>query len=218
MSKKQQLLDPLCTIVRLILLNFKVDGTKIYILNNRVCLDPPHKIQSVERFFHGDSRHDICILGNAINNFIVYYLGQYKNDAICDKLFILTKYACSGLKRLQKTYYDLNNKIFDNCIYTIQYYITLLLNVLNGVDYENKYVLNMNDSSSNLLDDNKMKTLWQIDDIDELYKQFYKCFDGEIPIIHTDKNVIKNLSIIETLVSTMENRLAELLKTTNEGS
>lgn len=217
MSKKQQLLDPLCTIVRLILLNFNADGTKIHIQNNRIWLLPPHKIQSVERFIYGDSRNDICILGNAINNYIGYYLEHYKPDEIYEKLSTLTRYACIGLKKLQKTYYDLNKEIFDNCIYTIQYFILSLLNVLENINYENKYLLVSFDSPSNLLDDNKMKTLWQVDDIDELYKQFIKCFDNDIPINYTDKNVIKSLSIIETLVSTMEERLANSLKITNNG-
>lgn len=217
MSKKHQLLDPLCTIVRLILLNFNPDGTKIHIQNNRIFLDPPRKIQSVERFLYGDSRQDICILGTVINNFIIYYLEQYKNSDIYEKLCILTKYTCFGLKKLQKTYYELNNKIYDNCIYTIQYFITLLQNVLNNIEYDNKYLL-VSFESTNLLDDNKMKTMWAIDDIDELYKQFVKCFDNEcMPLNNTDNNVIKSLLIIETLVSTMEERLAFLLKTTNNG-
>lgn len=217
MSKKQQLLDPLCTIVRLILLNFNPDGTKIHIQNNRIFLDPPRKIQSVERFLYGDSRQDICILGNVINNFIIYYLEQYKNHEIYEKICLLTKYTCLGLKKLQKTYYDLNSKVFDNCIYTIQYYIILLQNVLNNIEYDSRYIL-VTSESTNLLDDNKMKTIWGVDDIDELYKQFIKCFDSEyIPLNIGDSNVSKSLLIIETLVSTMEERLAFLLKTTNNG-
>ena len=93
MSRKQQLLEPVCIIVRLILLNFHIDGTKIHVHNNKIDINPPHKIQSIERFIYGDSRNDICILGNAIHNYITYYLEFYKStyDQNLDKDDIYNK-------------------------------------------------------------------------------------------------------------------------------
>ena len=217
MSKKQQLLDPVCTIVRLILLNFNLDGTKIHVYNNKIDIDPPHKIQSIERFIYGDSRNDICILGNAINNYIIYYLEYYKNDTTEDIykiLCILTKYACFGLKKLQKTYYELNNKIFDNCIYTIQYFIIILLNSINNIHYDSKFLLIPFEISFNLLDDQKLKNLWNIEDIKELYMHSNKCFHGDIPLNLENS---ENLTMITTLVSSKEKKLSQLLKTTNNG-
>lgn len=207
MFKKNQLLDPLCTIVKLIQLNFNIDGTRIIIQNNKICIDIPHKIQSVERFINGDSRNDICILGNAINNFKHLYLYNYKeNKDVYDKLCNLTKYACSGLKRLQKTYFDINNKCFDNCIFTIQFYIITLLNVINEVHYDNKYSLKSLDIPTNLLDDNKIKQVWSIDDIDELHQHFIKCFDEDCNPLPVDKDIQKNLSIIHTIISSMDEK------------
>lgn len=203
MFKKHQLLDPIETISKLILLNFHPDGTKISFNNNRLNLIPPCKTQGIERFYSGDSRNNVCILGNAINNFVkLYVIPSEVNTNLYEKLNLLGKFACMGLKKLQNTYFLLNDESYDNCTYTIQYFIYVITN---------KIIPNI--KNNNLFDEEKLKILWDYDDIDQIYRQFVNCFDNDGNPIDPDNILVsKNLVIINSFIDTMYKHFCKLLQ------
>jgi len=167
---KEQLLDPLSTICRLILLNFKPPLTKISIHNHALILQEPEMNQSIIRYLYGDSRSDISSLYFVFIRFIHWYIINNENSYIKK----LTKYVCSALKILQNTYK------FDNAVLTLQYYINLLQFSINNIfndDLLPNCIEDKENELCNLLDYDKIKNLWtalKIKDICELYD---KCFE-----------------------------------------
>lgn len=74
MASKRQLLCPIASACRLILLNFRPDKTKIKITNNAIELVEPTPTQGLYRWWESDSRNDICALYPMIVRFIELYL------------------------------------------------------------------------------------------------------------------------------------------------
>lgn len=80
MSSKRQLLCPIGSVCRLILLNFKQVGTKIKISNHAINLIDPDYTQGIMRWWGQDSRDDICALYSMIVRFIELYLCPPKKE------------------------------------------------------------------------------------------------------------------------------------------
>ena len=218
MSRKHQLLDPIASLNKLVLLNFYPVGTRIHIKNNRIHLDPPHKGQSVERFIYGDSRSDISVLGSVISRYIKHYLEpRRENETMYRKLKTLGHYSCTGLKKLQLSYYEFNNKIHDNCTYTLQYFIDTLSSTLRD-DEGSVFKIDKLSHADNLLDEEKMKGLWRDGDIDQMYRSFVNCFDdSDHPLERDSEGVSKNILVIETFLQKMDENFAKLVQSTNAG-
>jgi len=71
---KNQLLDPLCTLVKLVQLNFKENYTKISIDNHVIVLHEPSNIQPFIRFMHGDGRDNIGEIYYAIVRLVKWFM------------------------------------------------------------------------------------------------------------------------------------------------
>ena len=80
MASKRQLLCPIGSACRLILLNFKPDGTKIKIANHAIELVDPAYTQGMSRWWSRDSRDDICALYPMIIRFIELYLCPVRKE------------------------------------------------------------------------------------------------------------------------------------------
>lgn len=181
MTHKQQILEPITAISRLITLAFKPKYTKIAIRNHNIILCEPtedyfgfHISQSINRYINHDSRNDIVVLNHVMYNFIEWYIIPYKTTKhIYDKLINLMKYLCVGLNELQITY-----KI-DNACFTIQYYINILSALVDDT-FHNDMIYHSTDTEdtkySTILNVNKLKSFWAIDDVILLIEQFDKCF------------------------------------------
>lgn len=74
MASKRQLLCPIASACRLILLNFRPEKTKIKIVNNAIELVEPTPTQGFFRWWESDSRNDMCALYPMIVRFIELYL------------------------------------------------------------------------------------------------------------------------------------------------
>jgi hypothetical protein len=74
MTDKQQLLCPIASVCRLILLNFRPDGTKISISNHAIELGEPWLAQGILRWWNKDGRKDFHVLYAMIVRFIEMYL------------------------------------------------------------------------------------------------------------------------------------------------
>ena len=219
---KQQILETITSVSRLITLAFKPKGTKIAIRDHNVVLCEPKsdiyyglKIpQGIDRYWNGDSRDDIYILNHVICNFIEWYILPYKREDtdIYKGLINMAKYLRVGLKDLQNTYRS------GTAVGTLQYYIIALTAVIEDKFYpeilynasasgRKSFLDEDNDSDDNLIystifDVDKFKNFWTRDELRSLCSQFEKCFRcpdepdnvifKENEIDSDDRNLIRN--------------------------
>lgn len=200
---KQQILEPITAISRLITIVFKPKGTKIAIrAHNIVLCEPKSDIymgfrmsipQGIDRYLNGDSREDIWVLNHVLCNFINWYILPYKDKAsqnprgkdseIYEGLLNMCRYLCIGLKELQTTYRS------GISVGNIQYYILVLSAVIDKIFYpemlydvstteRNSFIDNDTDSLmySTFFDVEKFKNLWTREELHGLCTQFDKCF------------------------------------------
>lgn len=195
-ADKQQILETITAVSRLITLAFKPKGTKIAIRDHNIVLCEPKtesyygiKIpQYVDRYWNGDSRDDIYILNPVICNFIEWYILPYKTKdfEIYKGLINMAKYLRVGLRELQMTYKA------GTAVGTLQYYIIVLTAVIedkfypemlyNAASTGRKSFLDEDNDVSNdmiystIFDVDKFKLFWSREELKSLYGQFEKCF------------------------------------------
>ena len=196
-SDKEQILETITAVSRLITLAFKPPGTKIAIRNHNIVLCEPSDnnyygikfAQGIDRYWNGDSREDIYVINHVICNFIDWYIIPSKKDdtEVHKGLINLTKYLCVGLKELQKTYKK------GTVVGTLQYYINVLLAVIDGTfkpwmlynhsTTGRKSFLDENNTDddtsviySTIFDIDKFKNFWTKTEIKSLCSQFDQCF------------------------------------------
>src|SRR5271169_484661 len=119
-TDKNQILEPITAVSRLIILAFKPKTTKVAIRDHNVVLCEPNSdsyygikipFQAVDRYWNGDSREDIFVLNHVICNFITWYIipnKEGKDKTIYNGLINLAKYLRVSLRELQKTYKEGN--------------------------------------------------------------------------------------------------------------
>lgn len=98
-EEKNMILDPLTCIIRLAILKYKPEGTKISISGNRVYFQTPGVSQSISRWIFSDKRSDLSNLHNPILKATEWFVDH--NSVELNGLF---KLASEGLLRLQSTY------------------------------------------------------------------------------------------------------------------
>lgn len=194
---KQQLLETITTISKLILLSFKPIGTKIAIREHKLVVCDPINTkyyinstitQGIDRCWNNDSREDMYVLNHVIVNFIELYVQPYKSKdpIIYENLIKLSKYLCVGLKRLQRTYGSCNVSL------VLQYYVNVLMTVISET-YCNDMLFNLSKNHDNdetqaptidrktleystMLDIDKITNFWSDEEIKSIADQFGKCF------------------------------------------
>jgi len=81
-TQKNLILEPLCCILKLILLQFKEKGTKISVSDNSITFNEPSYGQGIVRSLYGDCREDLhniyhpllkAVEWYPIREFIIYY-------------------------------------------------------------------------------------------------------------------------------------------------
>ena len=192
-TDKRQILEPITTISKLIMLTFKQKNTKIAIRDHNIvfCEAETNYFglkQSFDRYLNGDSREDIYILNHVICNFIDWYILPYKtNDSVIyNSLINMSKYLIVGLKELQSTYKQ------GNAVGTLQYYINILYSIVNNTfEHDMLYNNKVSERTSFLDDDNndnrdlfystifdiqKFQSFWSKDELKRLINQFDNCF------------------------------------------
>jgi len=206
MTSKQQILEPISSMVKLALLNFSGKNTKLIIRDHGIYIDDPSNSvlcfqQSVVRFAFGDSKEDIYVLNNMIINYLDWYM--INGDPDNYKIFRdIALFACNGIKKIQGTYKT------GNVVLAIQYYINLIKHVINDIDKKNNHGLKKNKGSEkfnedsyknintdklniyvpektddviSIVDTSKVQHIWSIDDIKLLYKEINDCFNDYLP-------------------------------------
>ena len=177
-NNKNLILEPLCTLVKLILLSYKPDGTKISIYNNSIQFHEPSVIQGFLRIWTGDCREDLHNLYNPIIKILEY------SDRENPKHIFMLKKCIEGLNIILKVY-DSNTIIN----HTLLHYINII----------DKYIdLNVLDNSlisktSPLIEG--LKKFWNEKEIDLIYDLLNHINDKN----NLEKNVyLKNIEDIIT--------------------
>ena len=120
-KNKSQVLDPLSSLIRLALLNYKPIGTKLSFYNNTINFQEPDFLQSAKRWSSGDNRNQIHNLYNPI-----FKIHQWYDIKQPQFVFILKK-AKSGLQNLIQCY----TKDSSTISHSINYYIETIDNILD---------------------------------------------------------------------------------------
>lgn len=183
-SPKDSILEPMCVIIRLILLNYKEIGTKLSVSNNSITYNTPSVLQGVGRTIMGDSREDLHNLYEPIDKFTQWYK-RSEYDLLYSETIL-------GLNKLIQTYSQ-NSTIH----HTIQHYITILDGVKNsdGLGNSNE----KKDTNINPIID-KLKTIWEKKEIDTICN-----------LINLSKNNIVYIDTIENIINEKEKNVNEYI-------
>lgn len=228
MSKKE-LLDPIGSLCKLVGLAFATKGTKICIKNHFIDIDKPTNYQGILRKYYGDGRENISELYDIIIRLILWFIVKDENDELSnsenyiesinlsnsfdeegkiiklenynklyqsDEIRELIEYLCISFENLQIITYNSGNVIL-----SLQYYILILKLSLN-----NKFDKNMlpkNLEYEDLLDYNKLKNLWSIEEVREIKNLYDKCFK----IYNVNKN--EDNEIITGILNCIDKKLAK---------
>jgi hypothetical protein len=99
---KENVLDPLSTIIKLAILGYKSEYTKIAIRYNAIYLQETSFYQSTIRYLFGDSKDILHCLKEPITIACNYYLHDY--DSGEHDITLLFKLAIKGIQKLKTTY------------------------------------------------------------------------------------------------------------------
>ena len=159
MSNRNLILEPFCCILRIILLEYKPDGTKISIQNNSILYNDPSIYQGVMRTIYGDNREDI-------HNLYAPILKGFEWFSITDSKInrFFFERLISGLEKLNKAYNE--NTIIHH---SISHYITMVRDLIDINDLS-KYK-NNDKKESPLIEE--LKNIWDNDELYIIYKNLY---------------------------------------------
>ncbi len=217
-NQKMQFLDPFGGCMKIILLNFYPQGTKLRINDHKILISEENIMEKmIWRKYYGDSRDDMHILFPMIIRMIELYIPQeVKNKKSSENLFMqcktslikLMEYTIKGIHQLQQTY---NN---DNVIFVLQYYVILIEHAINN-EYSRKLLPPhiIKNLDENLLDIDKIKNIWTVEQIQELEEELTKCFMS----FNKKENEMGQASLkkINSILESQEEKFYETLKSTN---
>jgi hypothetical protein len=116
-SPNNQVLEPFSTLLKLAIISYKSDGTKIAVLNNKLYIQEPGVSQGLVRYAWGNNREEIHFLLKPLMRCIDLYPISENEE-----LKLIYKQSVEGLKKLKKSY----NNSSSNVCFTIDLYISIL--------------------------------------------------------------------------------------------
>jgi hypothetical protein len=116
-TDKNQILEPLSTVLKLSLISFEEEGIKIAVSNNSVYIQKPTLLQGTIRSVYGNNREEIHYLLKPIIRCVEMYPSDNNRN-----IRYLYDLAIDGLKKLKRSYGNQSS----NVCYTIDLYITIL--------------------------------------------------------------------------------------------
>lgn len=199
---KNVILDPLTTIIRLAILKFKENGTKIGINQHQISYYSPTDMQGVYRFFCGDKRSDLHNLYQPIRKATEWY-----NNGDNPKHKYIFAVAHQGLVKLKENYYTKYTNS-DNSTYMMLASFDNILtgkqkDIYNSVSPEKgeEVKQELMDNSNNIIHQS-LRQLWNENDISvafELLKKMEEA-DDEVTINGCIKSLSEFLQSKDTLV------------------
>lgn len=132
-----EFLDPICTVLKLCVLNFKNQGTKISIKNNKIDIQDNNILQSCIRMFNNDNRDQLFQLKLPLYYFkglLSKFILVNDLDIDYEDLEIIKNIAINGLQKL-KTTYELSKKSGSLIRNSIDEYIRILKHNYNKDEF-----------------------------------------------------------------------------------
>ena len=185
-----QLLEPLSVIIKLAIISFKEEHTKIAVSDNNMFIQNPTFYQGIVRYLYGNNREDICFLLKPIMRALELY-----NPDEHEQLRYIFEKASSGLSNLKKSY---NNTSSTVC-HSLDLYISIINASLKGENIlVESYLESKNTDDLNLSTNTKVNlekiflNIWTESDITLLYSMF-KLADENTNVENTYIKSINNL-------------------------
>ena len=116
-KERNVIIDPFSCLVKLSLIRYLDEGTKISIYQNRLNFNTPSYVQGIVRFMYGDNREDLHNILLPIQKCVEWYYDE-KN---IDMLYMFNN-AVLGLKFLKHSY-----STYATIQHTLDYYIIILM-------------------------------------------------------------------------------------------
>lgn len=116
-KERNVIIDPFSCLVKLSLIKYLDEGTKVSIYQNRLNFNSPSYAQGIIRFMYGDNREDLHNILLPIQKCVEWYWNE-KND---DMVYMFNN-AVLGLKFLKNSY-----SAYATIQHTIDYYIIILM-------------------------------------------------------------------------------------------
>lgn len=197
-DNKNIILEPISCIIKLVLLDYKTEGTKISISNNSIDYYEPSQFQGILRNINGDGREDLHNIYNPLVKAVDWYP---PSESKIYKYFY--EKCIVGLNKLI-TCYEKESTISR----TLELYCKILQDSLsekkpdieNGLDESVK-------TSSPLLD--QIKDFWKREEIEMIFSL--------LQIIENSKDENEKNTYIENIINTVsmkESKLSEFIKST----
>ena len=225
-QKDNSRLDPLTTLIKLSLLPYKPEGTKLSIDSNYIYYSENTVFQFAVRKYFGDSYNDLRDLNKTLHKAVAWYYDD-------SKLKYLFENAVIGLEKLKKTYGNTGKAD------AVQSYIDILsgfnYRVLNDINKEKEKIKNRNDNRNKLenksdktenqtenqrenqrenqSDDNELKlhdvlrNVWSEDDKEIVLRFFYK-----IKITKNEEDINDTINGIEALLLSIHKKIEKEVK------
>jgi len=201
-ANKNQILDPISTSIKLSLLYYKPQYTRISIDKNRVYLQEPSFYQGIMRNAYGDEGGDIDILICSVENLLTWYnISDTKIRYICNRII-------NGLEKLNVCYKDNEKKKMVSR--GISSFIEKIKREM-GELYEPQTDNTTTDTDSILSTDSAdsiMTTVSLDDDKKGIYFDYFRNHWSELEILivyntlkelERDQNIKKQLSLIKSI-------------------
>lgn len=150
-TKKNLILEPLSTVLKLSLIKYKPKGTKISISENAITYNSPSTMQGVLRNWRGDNREDLHNICNPLTQALRWYPKEEPLYAFMYELCV------QGLRALKEVYEE-NSTIH----HTLQHYI--------GLIHEDS---EMDDSKNPIIEE--LREIWTESEIKVVYDLLRLC-------------------------------------------
>jgi hypothetical protein len=166
-ADRNVIIDPFSCLIKLSLLRFLDNGTKISIYQNSIHFNSPSYIQGIIRFMYGDNREHLHNLYLPIQKCVEWFWNE-KND---DIIYMFNN-AVIGLKMLKESYNE-----YATIQHTIDYYIIIIMQrnsqlisrmgfttldiekITNGmIDCESHINSNINENNKNIIENSNITT------------------------------------------------------------
>ena len=139
----KQILEPLICMIRLAILYYKDENTKISICNNRINYQTFTIFQGAMRWSNGDKRSDLHNLYEPIKKALKWY------DINDDKIYFIFKQSIGGLYSLVNTYKNENTDNSNLVCHSLSYYIDIIKKSLDSKNNVNINIENTQKQNEN---------------------------------------------------------------------
>jgi hypothetical protein len=192
--EERQVLDPLTTMVKLAILAFKPNGTKIAIDSNHITFQEPSVFQGFWRWAYGNKRYELHHLLNPILKVVKRY------DVSNPSIKLIFQNAVLGLDKLKQSYNNSSSVVN----HSLDLYMSIINNVLMPDTKNNNVYNSVQEDDEHPSHISIFKDLWRDDEIVLVANML-------VQIQTSAKESITYIDAINTILCMKEDRAYELI-------